>query len=200
MWGTDNAVELLGQMVDISKRRLRAGEFTAVEEIARVYVSYIFSLFDFHGFFPWLEKRGISILGDILGIHYFPQADTSSRESMLQWLSEVAFDYPMTRQMGAESMSLKWLEDIGYAVKDLGADCCVYLGHHACKHTAGSIAFLRRELLKQTGIPTLVLVGDSFDKRQMPMSMIQDELVQFVEKTVSRRRAPRRRRKTGSRV
>ncbi|MBU4386256.1 MAG: 2-hydroxyacyl-CoA dehydratase family protein [Actinobacteria bacterium] len=198
LWGRDEAIELLGKMVDISKERLRTGEYTAPKEIARVYVSYIFALFDLHGFFPWMEKRGISILGDILAIHFFPPVDTSSKESMLRWLSEVTFDYPMTRQMGASEISLKWLEDISFAVKDLGADCCVYIGHHACKHTAGSLSFLRRELMKQTKVPTLTLVGDSFDKRHTPMSIIQEEIELFVDKVVSKRKGPKRRKRAST--
>ena len=200
MWGRDEAIDLLGDMIAVSKERLRAGNPTAPEEVARVYISYIFALFNLHGFFPWMEKKGIAILGDILGIHFFPPVDTSSKESMIRWLSEVAFDYPMTRQMGAESISLKWLEDISRAVKDLEADCCVYIGHHACKHTAGSLTFLRRELMKLSNVPTLTLVGDSFDKRHTPMSIIQDEIELFIDKVVSKKRkAPRRKKKVSSR-
>ncbi len=201
MWGREEAVDLLEDMVALSKKRLKNGEYTAPKEIARVYISYIFALFDLNGFFAWMERKGISILGDILAIHFFPPVDTSSRESMTRWLADVAFDYPMTRQMGSESISLKWFEDIGYAVKDLDADCCVYIGHHACKHTAGSLTFLRRELMKQTNVPTLTLVGDSFDKRHTPMSMIQEEIDLFVDKVVSKkRRTTRRKRKPASRA
>ena len=198
MWGRDDAIELLEKMIAVSKERLRTGKTTAPEEVARVYISYIFALFDLHGFFPWMEKRGITILGDILAIHFFPPVDTSSKESMLRWLSEVAFDYPMPRQMGASELSLRWLEDISYAVRDLGADCCIYIGHHACKHTAGSLSFLRRELMKQAKVPTLVLVGDSFDKRHTPMSMIQEEIDLFVNKVVSKRKDPRQRKKAAT--
>lgn len=121
--------------------------------------------------------------------------DLSSRESMIRSISEIGFNFPMIRQMGGESISLKWLEDISYVVKDLGADCCVYCGHHACKHTAGSLAFVRRELMKQTGVPTLVMMGDSFDKRSYPMSMIQEEIGAFIDNVVSKRKSSTRRRK-----
>lgn len=199
MWGRDEAVELLGEMIDLAKERLRTGETIGPGEVARVYISYIFALFDLHGFFTALDKRGISVLGDILAIHYFPPADTSSRESMLRWFSEVAFDYPMTRQMGSESISLKWFEDIDRVVRELSADCCVYIGHHACKHTSGSLAFLRKELMDRTGVPTLALVGDSFDKRHTPMSVIREEIELFVnEVVVKKRRGPRLRKRGAS--
>ena len=195
MWGRQEAIDLFQRMIDLSRERLRKGEYAAPEEVARAYISFIPALFDLNGFYPWMEKRGITILGDILGVQFFPPVDLSSRESMIRSISEIGFNFPMIRQMGGESMSLRWLEDLCYVVKDLGADCCIYCGHHACKHTAGSLAFVRRELMKQTGVPTLVMMGDSFDKRNYPMSMIQQEIVAFVENVVSRRKIGKRKRK-----
>lgn len=193
MWGREEAVEVLQKMVDISKERLRKGEFEAPEELARVYISYIYWLFDFYGYFTWMEKKGITILGDILAIHYFPEMDFSSKESMLRGLADIAFDYPMTRQMGGNSISLRWLEDIAYAAQDLGADACIFGGVHACKHTLGTVAFFRREMMKRTGLPTLILTGDVMDKRHMPMEMFQEEVELFVDQVVSRKKAPKRR-------
>jgi benzoyl-CoA reductase/2-hydroxyglutaryl-CoA dehydratase subunit BcrC/BadD/HgdB len=192
MWGREEAVEVLQRMVDISKERLRRGEYTAPEEVARVYISYIYWLFDFYGYFTWLEKRGVSLLGDILAIHYFPPIDYSSKESMLRAYADIAFDYPMTRQMGGESISLRWVDDVCCAVQDLGADACIFGGVHACKHTWGTVSFFRREMMKRLGIPTLVIAGDVFDKRHTPMEMFQKEVDTFIDQVVSRRKAPRR--------
>ncbi len=193
LWGREEAIEVLQRMVDISRERMRKGEYAAPEELARIYVSYIYWLFDFYGYFTWMEKRGISILGDILAIHYFPPIDYSSKESMLRAYADIAFDYPMTRQMGGESISLRWLEDVCYAAKDLGADACVFGGVHACKHTLGTISFFRREMMKRLGLPTLVLIGDVFDKRQTPMEIFQKEVDTFIDQVVSRKKRARRR-------
>ena len=198
LWGREEAIEVLQRMVDISKERLRKGEYAAPEELARVYISYIYWLFDFYGYFTWMEKKGITILGDILAIHYFPPMDFSSKESMLRGYAEIAFDYPMTRQMGASSISLRWLEDISYAAKDLGADACIFGGVHACKHTLGTVAFVRREMMKRLGMPTLILTGDVFDKRHLPMGMLQEEVEIFVDNVISKRKASRRKKKVGA--
>jgi benzoyl-CoA reductase/2-hydroxyglutaryl-CoA dehydratase subunit BcrC/BadD/HgdB len=189
MWGREEAVEVLQKMVDISKERYRNGEYSAPEEVARVYISYIYWLFDFYNYFTWMEKKGITVLGDILAIHFFPEMDYSSKESMLRGYAEIAFDYPMTRQMGGNSISLKWLEDISWAAQDLEADACIFGGVHACKHTLGTIAFLRREMMKRTGLPTLILTGDVFDKRHLPMTLLQEEVEIFVDNVISRRKA-----------
>ncbi|MDI6830721.1 MAG: 2-hydroxyacyl-CoA dehydratase family protein [Actinomycetota bacterium] len=197
LWGRQEAVDVLQKMVDISKERLRKGEYTAEEELARIYITYIYWLFDFSGYFTWLEKQGISILGDILAIHFFPEMDFSTKESMLEGLADIAFDYPMTRQMGGESISLRWLDDVAWAAQDLGADACVFGGVHACKHTLGTAAFFRREMMKRLGLPTLMLTGDVFDKRHTPMEIFQEEVKTFVEQVVARKRAQARRKKAG---
>lgn len=195
LWGRDEAVEVMQKMVDISKERMRKGEFEAPEERARIYISYIYWLFDFYNYFTWMEKQGITILGDILAIHYFPEMDFSSRESMLRGLADISFDYPMTRQMGGASISMRWLDDISYAVQDLGADACVFGGVHACKHTLGTVAFFRREMMKRLGVPTMIITGDVFDKRHTPMSIFQQEVDTFVEQVVSKKKTPKRRRR-----
>ena len=124
-----------------------------------------------------------------------PEPDFSSMESMLRNLADTAFDYPMTRQMGASSISVKWLEDISYAARDLGADACIFGGVHACKHTLGTISYLRREMMKRSGIPTLILMGDVMDKRCLPMPMFQEEVKVFVDQVIARKRQERRRRR-----
>ena len=65
-----------------------------------------------------MEKQD-NHLGDILAIHFFPEKDISSREHAAQpggyrlRLSNDAAD-------GGESISLRWLDDIAYAARDLG--------------------------------------------------------------------------------
>lgn len=195
LWGTQEAVEIMRRMVEVCKEGMRRGEYAARDEAARVYISYIPYLFDLHGMYTWTEERGITLLGDMLTVQFFPRVDMASREGMLRALSEIAFEMPMTRQMGADLMSVRWLEDIAYAVEDLGADCCIYLGHHACKHAEGSVSYLRREMMKRMKVPTLILKGDGFDRRFLPMSMAQDEIGIFVDKVVSKKGDPMRRKR-----
>jgi len=73
----------------------------------------------------------------------------------------------------------------------------VFAGVHACKHTLGTAAFFRREMMKRLGLPTLMLTGDVFDKRHTPMEIFQEEVKTFVEQVVARKRAQARRKKAG---
>ncbi len=192
LWGRQEGIDCLEKMVNVIKRRWKNKEYSAPEEVLRLFWTYIYWWFDLYNFFTWMEERGISVLGDVLGIHFLPPIDTTSREIMLRGLSDIAFDYPMTRQMGATSISVKWLDDILFAIKDLDADAAVYCGHHACKHASGAHSYIRRELMKRAQIPTLCVDGDAFNKRTTPVSVFQEEMEKFVKHAVSRRRTSRR--------
>ncbi len=198
MWGTDEGIKCLETMVALSKKRLAEKAYPAEKEVARCIWCYTSYYFDFLNFFNWMEERGYSHLADGLDF-FFPQTiDTSSMESMIEGLALSAWNMPMTRPMGAESMSRSWTEFVIYAAKDLGADCVIYCGHHSCKQTWSVVSILRNELMEREGLPLLILQGDSWMKRMTPMSVIQQEIDEFIKNVVARksrgRRKPRKRR------
>ncbi len=188
MWGKDEAIAAMQQMVEISKQRLETGEYPAEREIARAMWAYTAYYFDFGGFFNWMEERGISYLGDGLDLVWPSIIDTSSRETMIAGLAETARNMPMTRQMGAPVMSAQWLDDIAWAAKDLSANCVIYCGHHSCKQTWSGATVLRTELMKRSKIPMLALQGDSWIRRMTPISVLQEQVSEFVDNVVARRK------------
>jgi carbonic anhydrase len=99
-------------------------------------------------------------------------------------------------------MSKQWTEDVVYAARELNADCVIYCGHHSCKQTWSVVSILREELMKRAGLPLLILQGDSWIKRMTPMSVIQQEIDEFVKNVVAKKgtkkRRPRKRRKPGT--
>ena len=113
LWGTPEATELMGAMVRVSEDRRQRGEYPAPREIARCIWLYVGYYFDLYGLFNWMEERGISYLQDALSLYYPRHVDTSSVERMLRGLALGASDYPMTRQMGADSMTVAWREEAG---------------------------------------------------------------------------------------
>jgi benzoyl-CoA reductase subunit B len=194
MWGTEEAVDVMQSIVDTAKLRLERGEYPAEEEIARslwIYTSYYF---DMAGFFNWMEEKGITHLGDGIDL-VWPQAiDLTSRETMLGGIAEISRNTPMTRQMGADCMSVQWLDDITFAARELNANCCIYSGHHSCKQAWSGASVVRSELMRQYRMPTLTLQGDSWLKKMTPISALQEEIEEFVN-TVVKQRTPA---KTGS--
>jgi benzoyl-CoA reductase/2-hydroxyglutaryl-CoA dehydratase subunit BcrC/BadD/HgdB len=187
MWGKEEAVHVMQSMVDTAKERLEKGEYPAEREVARSLWTYTSYYFDMGGLFSWMEDNGITHLGDGLDL-VFPQIiDPTSRETMLTGLAEIARNMPMTRQMGADSMSVQWLDDITWAANELGANCCIYCGHHSCKQTWSSASVVRSELMKRSKVPTLILQGDSWIRRMTPMSALQDSIDEFVKNVVKQR-------------
>ena len=190
MWGTEGAVEVMQSMVDTAKERLDKGAYPAEWEVARSLWTYTSYYFDLGGLFNWMEENGITHLGDGLDL-IFPQViDLTSRETMLRGVAEIARNMPMTRQMGASSMSMQWLEDITWAVRELDADCCIYCGHHSCKQTWSGASVVRSELMKREKVPTLILQGDSWIKRMTPISVLQELIEEFVKNVVKQRGTP----------
>jgi hypothetical protein len=183
LWGTDTGLELMQTLVDAVKARAKNKTYTAPEK-ARVWWSYIYYYTDFYGMWNWFEDHGITFLGQIISIYRQPKTDLSSRDSMIRMLSETAFDYTMTRQMGAGITSEMWLEDTIQECTNFGADAAVYCGYHACKHAAGGNAYFRKEIGKRLGIPVCNLQGDTFDKRQTSATYYQDEIVNFLNSVV----------------
>jgi len=139
-----------------------------------------------------MEERGYTYLGDGLDFLFPEIIDTTSRESMLEGLAVEARNMPMTRQVGGNSMSMCWLEDALFAARDLKADCAIYSGHHSCKQTWSVSSILRAELMNRANVPMLSLQGDSWLKRTTPMSVIQDEIEEFIKNVVLPKRAGRR--------
>jgi len=189
MWGTDEGIETLETMVKIAKKRLQEKAYPAEKEVARCIWCYTSYYFDLAGFFNWMEEQGYTHLGDGLDLCFPKIIDTSSMDNMVEGLALSAWNMPMTRQVGGESMSGSWTEDVIYAVTELNADCVIYCGHHSCKQTWSVVSILRNEVQKRTGIPLLVLQGDSWIKRMTPISVLQKEIDEFIKNVVLRKKA-----------
>jgi benzoyl-CoA reductase/2-hydroxyglutaryl-CoA dehydratase subunit BcrC/BadD/HgdB len=186
MWGREEGVRLLSAMVDTVKEILERGDYVAPER-ARTVWTYLPYFFDFSGFFNWLEEQGIVYMTDVLMTCFPSIIDTTDMDSMISGLAESAWNMPMTRQMGGDSMLVRWLDDIVYCVNDLGANAAVYCGHHSCKQTWSVVSAVRNEIQKRAGVPTLVLQGDSWIRRMTPMSVLQEEISSFVDNVIARR-------------
>ncbi|MFW6113463.1 MAG: 2-hydroxyacyl-CoA dehydratase subunit D [Actinomycetota bacterium] len=191
-WGLQEGVDMLEIMVETAKEIMKKQDYPAREEIARALWIYLPYYFDFSGFFNWMEDKGISYLDDLLTLCFPSPVDTSGMDAMLEGMAEATWNMPMTRQMGGDSMLTCWLDDIVYAVKELGANCAIYCGHHSCKQTWSVFSAVRSEIQKRAGVPTLCLQGDSWIRRMTPVSYLQDEISSFVDNVVNRkRRRPR---------
>jgi len=190
LWGTDVAVRAMELMVDTVKERLEKGQYPAEEEVARCFWTYTYYYWDWQGFFNRMEERGITFLGDLLGSSMALPVDTTSKESMIRGLAETCSQYAMTRQMGAQSMSAQWADDLTHWTSELDADACIFCGHHSCKQTWSVFSVTRSEIMKRRKIPTLMLQGDSWIRRMLPMSAMDEQIDEFVRTVVKKRTTP----------
>jgi benzoyl-CoA reductase/2-hydroxyglutaryl-CoA dehydratase subunit BcrC/BadD/HgdB len=186
MWGRDEGIRLFTTMVETVKEIMEKDDYVAPER-ARTVWTYLPYFFDFSGFFNWLEEQGVVYLNDVLTACFPTIIDTTDMQSMLRGLAESAWNMPMTRQMGGDSMMIRWLDDIVHCVNDLGANAAVYCGHHSCKQTWSVVAAVRNEIQKRAGVPTLCLQGDSWIRRMTPMSVLQEEISSFVDNVLARK-------------
>ncbi len=192
MWGTDAGIRAMETLVAESKKRFAEKAYPAEKEVARSLWCYTAYYFDAANFWNWMEENGITMLGDGLNLFMPLIIDTSSMDSMIEGLARSALNMPMTHQVGSQSMSRAWVEDIITAAKVLNADNVVFCGHHSCKQTWSVVSILREELMRRAGLPLLVLQGDSWIKRMTPMSVLQQDMEEFIKNVVTAKGGGRR--------
>lgn len=194
MWGRDEGIKTLEACMEVSRQNLESADYGSREERARVLWIYLSYYYDLVKFYDWMEERRISNMGDALQWAFPEPLDLTSRETILDGMIRSAWNNVMTRQMGAASMSQRWIEDIVYIIREWGVNGTIYCGHHSCKQTWSVFSVTRNEVLKRTGVPTLGLQGDSWIRSMTPMSVIQEEVEQFVNNVINksgRRRRPK---------
>lgn len=193
MWGRDEGIATLESCLEVARRNFESEEYRAREEVARVLWIYLSYYYDFINFYDWMEENRISNMGDALQLAFPEALDLGSRENILDGMIESAWNNVMTRQMGAQSMSMRWVEDLVYVIGEWGINGAIYCGHHSCKQTWSVFSIARNEVLKRTGVPTLGLQGDSWIRTMTPMSVIQEQIEQFVNNVIAAKRGRRRR-------
>jgi benzoyl-CoA reductase/2-hydroxyglutaryl-CoA dehydratase subunit BcrC/BadD/HgdB len=187
-WGRPESQRAMQVMVDEAKKRLAAGEYPAEKEVARCGWLYTSYYIDFGGLFNWMEEQGYTQLFDVLDLFFPEPISTESRESMLDGICLQARTFPMTKQMGAESMSLTWIDDAITMARMLDANCGIFCGHHACKQTWSIISIVQKELMERIGAPVLTLQGDAWLSGMTPTETLQANIDEFIKNVVAKKR------------
>jgi benzoyl-CoA reductase/2-hydroxyglutaryl-CoA dehydratase subunit BcrC/BadD/HgdB len=188
MWGRPEAVRTMQVLADDSRKKLESGEYPAPEELARCGWLYTGYYIDFGGFYNWMEEQGYSYLFDVLDLFFPEPISTENKQVMLEGMCEAARTFTMTRQMGAESMSVAWIEDAIHMAKEMNTNCGIYCGHHACKQTWSVISIVQKELMDRIGAPTLALQGDAWLSGVTPMSSLQADIDEFIRNVVVKKK------------
>jgi len=145
----------------------------------RVVYGYTWEAYDLP-LFDWLEEEhGVTYIADTLT--YFPPdvgiVDTTSTETMLEWIAWRTMQMPMGRQtMGFSDI---WINDFVYLVKAFKANALILGGHMACKHFWAFNKLLSDKIREEAGVPTLRFEMDMFDKRFTPPSELRRIMGEF---------------------
>lgn len=134
--------------------------------------------------YNWMEiELGLTIPIDVFGYYANHELiDTSSESTILYGLARKLIDYhPMSRQFRLNID--RYIGDFTVLHQRFNADCGIFAGHVACKHSWGGIG-LFKEACKRRGIPLLVFEFDMFDSRVTTYKEVQFELRRFVEDIV----------------
>jgi len=179
--GRPEAIPVYEAVLNSAKKKMKKGEGALPNEKIRCLMIYTSIYFD-EKFNDWLEENGVALIMDILS--YFPltPADTTSTDTMIDGLAEMALNFPMARQMkGPLDGPGGWAEDMVFLAKKYKADCCIFSGNPACKRAHGSLRLLSDRLKEEVGIPTLNLEADSWDRRITSMPAIKEKILDFLE-------------------
>lgn len=181
--GTEEGTNLAKSILDCSKKRYKQGIGAKPEEKIRqawIYTGFYFPSMEL---WFWLERNGMSYVTDVLSFfHAEVPMDTSNTDSMIDGLARRNFNYPMTRQQsGPMDAPGSWLEDYLWIINGWDVDAGIFSGHLACKNAWGAVRPLTKAIRKETGVPTLELEGDSWDRRITPLSTIQENIEEFNE-------------------
>ena len=179
--GRPEAIPVYEAVLNSATKKVEKGEGALPNEKIRCLMLYTSIYFD-DKFNDWLEENGVALLMDILS--YFPltYVDTTSTDTMIDGLADMALNFPMARQMkGPLDEPAGWAEDMVFLAKKYKADCCIFSGNPACKRAHGSLRLLSDRLKKEVGIPTLNLEADSWDRRITSMPAIKERILDFLE-------------------
>jgi benzoyl-CoA reductase/2-hydroxyglutaryl-CoA dehydratase subunit BcrC/BadD/HgdB len=186
--GLPEAIPVFQAVLNSAEKKIKKGEGALSNERVRCLMLYTSIYFDDKFFIVenefnrWLEENGVALIMDILS--YFPlkPIDTTSMDSMIDGLADMALNYPMARQMkGPSDDRAGWAEDMVFLAKKYKADCCIFSGNPACKRAHGSLRLLTDRLKNEVGIPTLNLEADSWDRRITSMPEIKEKILDFLE-------------------
>ncbi len=178
--GRPEAVEFFKIARETAKALMEKGEGAFPNQRARTLWTYSGIYFDME-LFRWLEEIGVAFVQDCFGWYPDKVIDTSTVDTMIDGLADRTLNQPMTRQhKGAWDGPAGWAEDMIFLARELDIDACIYSGNLACKQTWGCLRLMTERIRNELGIPTLRLETDILDKRITPVSVIKEQIEEFI--------------------
>lgn len=179
--GQPEGISYFKKCRDIAKNNVERGVGVVpegMEEIRTIWTN-VPILFDI-SFYEWMEEElGAVHLFDALDWFFTEPIDTSGTETIIRGLAERSFNWPMHRQ--GLGYADTWIDDFVWLAKEYRADCAIFGGHMACKHSWALNKLLSDGLKKEAGIPSLRFDMDIADKRFASIADIKTKMTEFIQ-------------------
>jgi len=121
--------------------------------------------------FQFLRERGVSIVGDELSSYLWKELDPEKPEESLSSKIYSNFGLGPIQNRIFSILSL---------VRERKAQGVISFSHRGCRQSTGG-AFLMKEVLKEEGIPCLILDGDCVDPRELNWEQMRTRIEGFLE-------------------
>ena len=192
--GMPNYTEALAIMRDTVAANAAEGKsgLKSGEEKMRALFCYIDHFVVDLKLWDWLDRNGITQIGNILSKYYPSSAPyleenpdlgyiirTETMDDMIDSMAQMNARMPMIRSIrGPYDAPYMWLEDSLLLARVYSANCVVYNGTPGCRNTWGMVKPFARDM-ENEGYPTYIMYGDAFDERVESWDITSERLEEF---------------------
>ncbi len=176
--GSASGTKVAELLYEISKKRVEnKKERRTREKKEKVRVMLSGAPVYFVDTYLWMQKEfGAYVVADYLVQTTNPEIDTSSKDSMIKGLATDNLNLGMVRQSHGTVELI--IEDIENLIDQYAPDCIIFCGNVHCKHKK-SVPKIIKDTCKKSGIPTLNMQLDLFDKRANSEEEIKRQIKEF---------------------
>ncbi|MGV9197896.1 MAG: 2-hydroxyacyl-CoA dehydratase [Promethearchaeia archaeon] len=180
MAGRQENLNFFKGVLEVSKKRIKAGVHHAGEERIRTIWPYMLTYFSLD-MCEWFDRElGLSILFDVFNYSFTENIEThNDLETLFHGMGKKAMNIPMVRQ--SSNFYYSFIEEMVQYAKDFSVDCFIYTSSIACKQFGSVPQILREALKEELGIPMLVIDLDVADKRVTHPDKFKEKVKLFVE-------------------
>ncbi|MHA1232070.1 MAG: 2-hydroxyacyl-CoA dehydratase [Candidatus Helarchaeota archaeon] len=179
---TPEKTNFFREVVEVGKQRAKTGEGRKGIEKFRSVWPYMSVFYDF-ALYEWMDRElGVSQLWDIFNYYFYEPIkidNNMSEDDLFYQLAVQGKHLPMNRQSLSSVDTL--ISDMIWLASEYKCDFTVIMEHLGCKQMAAISQLFREELMKQIGIPTLIIELDVGDKRMTPIETIKYQMNEFVK-------------------
>lgn len=178
--GTQEAIEYFETLKEELADNIAQGKGSVTQERHRIAWLCSSPLYAMH-IFDWMEQEyGAVVVMDML-LNYFPKSimPTLDPTKPIEYLARKSYAMSATKAFGGPIEYAA--ETARQIVNEYKADSAVFYAITGCKQGCSISRFLKDTLQRESGIPTLIIDGDSMDSSAISAEEIMTKLEGYFE-------------------